>query len=215
MASTSKSKTPAASGAGEDATPAAKPRKAPAKASAAKTDGAETPPPAAKPKTAAKPRATTKPRTAAKPAAAPEAKAPDAAQAPAAKPRAAAKPAPASRSAAAAKPRAARRPGPGRKPASPSPSPASAAKPASSIPTGWKLGALGAFVAGAGAALAVGLRRFLLPGRPDEGHVPTDLLGDRHPGPDDRAPVDFRPDPTAPVSDADREALRPPPGVKP
>lgn len=40
-------------------------------------------------------------------------------------------------------------------------------------------------------------------------HVPTDLMGDTHPGPNHRAPVDFRPDPTAPVPEGERDAFRP------
>lgn len=46
-------------------------------------------------------------------------------------------------------------------------------------------------------------------------HVPTDLMGDRHPGPNDRAPDAFRPDPTAPVPDSEREGLRPATGPAP
>lgn len=41
------------------------------------------------------------------------------------------------------------------------------------------------------------------------GHQATDLLTERHPGPQDRAPEAFRPDPTAPVSAEDRESMRP------
>lgn len=41
------------------------------------------------------------------------------------------------------------------------------------------------------------------------GHQPTDLMSDHHPGPEDRAPEAFRPDPTAPLSAEDREAMRP------
>jgi hypothetical protein len=41
-------------------------------------------------------------------------------------------------------------------------------------------------------------------------HAAPDLaLGKPHPGPDDRAPVAFRPDPGASVPAAEREALRP------
>lgn len=43
--------------------------------------------------------------------------------------------------------------------------------------------------------------------RAGEGHVPTDLMGDHHPGPDERAPEAFRPDPTAPLEPGFREAL--------
>lgn len=42
-----------------------------------------------------------------------------------------------------------------------------------------------------------------------EGHVPDDLLGDARPAPEDRAPAAFRPDMTAPMTAAEREALRP------
>lgn len=44
---------------------------------------------------------------------------------------------------------------------------------------------------------------------PAPGHVPTDLLGDKHPDGSGRADDHFRPDPTAPVSAEDREGLRP------
>jgi hypothetical protein len=40
-------------------------------------------------------------------------------------------------------------------------------------------------------------------------HVPTDLMGDAHPGPDDRAIDAFRPDPTAPIPEGERDAFRP------
>ena len=44
-------------------------------------------------------------------------------------------------------------------------------------------------------------------------HAAPDLALDQpHPDPDHRAPADFRPDPTAPVSASEREALRPPTG---
>jgi hypothetical protein len=44
-------------------------------------------------------------------------------------------------------------------------------------------------------------------------HAAPDLALDQpHPGPGDRAPVAFRPDPTAPVPAAERSALRPPEG---
>ena len=46
-------------------------------------------------------------------------------------------------------------------------------------------------------------------------HVPTDLMGDRHPGPNDRAADAFRPDPTAPVPENEREGLRPATGPAP
>jgi len=45
------------------------------------------------------------------------------------------------------------------------------------------------------------------------GHAAPDLAPDRpHPGPDDRAPAAFRPDPTAPVPPAERDALAVPQG---
>jgi hypothetical protein len=40
-------------------------------------------------------------------------------------------------------------------------------------------------------------------------HVPTDLMGETHPGPENRAIDAFRPDPTAPVPPEERDALRP------
>jgi hypothetical protein len=44
-------------------------------------------------------------------------------------------------------------------------------------------------------------------------HAAPDLALDRpHPGPEDRAPPTFRPDPTAAVTPGEREALRPPSG---
>jgi hypothetical protein len=46
-------------------------------------------------------------------------------------------------------------------------------------------------------------------------HVPSDLIGGRHPGAGDRAPEAFRPDPTAVPTDAEKEALRPATGPAP
>lgn len=46
-------------------------------------------------------------------------------------------------------------------------------------------------------------------------HVPTDLMGDEPPGPNDRAIDAFRPDATAPVPDSMRESLRPATGPAP
>ena len=40
-------------------------------------------------------------------------------------------------------------------------------------------------------------------------HVPTDLMGDKHPGLDDRAVDAFRPDPTAAIPEGERDAFRP------
>ena len=45
-------------------------------------------------------------------------------------------------------------------------------------------------------------------------HVPTDLVADRNPGLGERAVDAFRPDPTAPVTAAEREALRPAPPLE-
>lgn len=72
-------------------------------------------------------------------------------------------------------------------------------------------------VALAATGIAVGLFGVLLARRrPGEGHAAPDLAldQDRH-GPNDRAPEAFRPDPTAPISAADREALRPATGPVP
>lgn len=47
-------------------------------------------------------------------------------------------------------------------------------------------------------------------------HAAPDLALDApRPGPDDRAPEAFRPDPTAPVPESEREALRPATGPAP
>jgi hypothetical protein len=71
----------------------------------------------------------------------------------------------------------------------------------------------GVTVAAAGLA-ALGLGRRRSPRR--EGHAAPDLPRDgTRPTPEARAPVDFRPDPTAPVSAEDREALRPATGPSP
>lgn len=51
---------------------------------------------------------------------------------------------------------------------------------------------------------------------PADGHAAPDLAADKpHPGPNDRAPEHFRPDPTAAVPPEDREALRPATGGAP
>lgn len=91
-----------------------------------------------------------------------------------------------------------------------------AAKPVVS-PTTIAL-SVGAVALAAGAAVFA----FLSRGRiaealaPDTAeHVPTDLLGSERPKPDDRAPVEFRPDMAAPMSAAEREALRPATGPAP
>ena len=79
--------------------------------------------------------------------------------------------------------------------------------------TVWSLGAV-ALAAGAGIAafLTRGRILALLTGKPQEGHVPIDLL-DPNRNADDRAVADFRPDMAAPMTAAEREALRPPPGL--
>lgn len=53
------------------------------------------------------------------------------------------------------------------------------------------------------------------PGNPAAEHVPTDLMGDTHPGNTARAVDAFRPDPTAVPTDAEKEALRPATGPAP
>ncbi len=53
------------------------------------------------------------------------------------------------------------------------------------------------------------------PGNPAAEHVPTDLMGDTHPGNDTRAVDAFRPDPTAVPTEQEREALRPATGPAP
>ena len=73
--------------------------------------------------------------------------------------------------------------------------------------------AIGAIATGLASAIHFGLfDRFF---GPRDGHAAPDLEVDTHPGPNDRAPDHFRPDPTAPVSAADREALRPATGPAP
>lgn len=62
---------------------------------------------------------------------------------------------------------------------------------------------------GAVAVAAFGLVKLGKRGGGDAGHVPTDLMGDAHPGPEDRAIDAFRPDPTAPIPDSERDAFRP------
>lgn len=69
---------------------------------------------------------------------------------------------------------------------------------------------VGAVAAGVAAAFKFGLLDRFLP--KSEGHGAEDLRLDERPGPDHRAPVAFRPDMTAPMSAAEKEALRPAPG---
>lgn len=95
-----------------------------------------------------------------------------------------------------------------RAPAARKASPRSAKRsPARAASAALGIFSLGAAAVAIGAAL-YGVARQLLDSR--EGHRAPDLApGEPHPGPEDRAPVHFRPDPTAPVAAADREALRP------
>lgn len=52
-------------------------------------------------------------------------------------------------------------------------------------------------------------------GSPAAEHVPTDLMGEAHPGAGDRAVDAFRPDPTAVPSEEEKESLRPATGPAP
>ena len=76
-------------------------------------------------------------------------------------------------------------------------------------------------VAIAATGVVIGLAGILLARRNrtatgDAGHSAPDLALDRpHPGPNDRAPDAFRPDPTAAVPASEREALRPATGPAP
>jgi len=54
-----------------------------------------------------------------------------------------------------------------------------------------------------------------LPAAMHDGHVPTDLVAGTDLGPDHRAPEAFRPNMGAPMSAAEREALRPATGPAP
>lgn len=118
---------------------------------------------------------------------------------------------------------------PAKAPAKPTPAKSTPAKSASAKSTSAKsalasvgaaippLGPRAAWSIGAAVlAAGAGLLAFLTRGRidkmlaspPAEGHVPTDLL-DPDRNADDRAVADFRPDITSPMTDAEREALRP------
>lgn len=66
---------------------------------------------------------------------------------------------------------------------------------------------LGAAALAVGAGIAAYLTRRATPAA--GGHDADDLIRQTRPGPDDRAPLDFRPDAQAPVAAADREAFRP------
>jgi hypothetical protein len=90
------------------------------------------------------------------------------------------------------------------------------AAPAPSARTASK--ALGIFSLGAAAvaigAAIYGVARQIL--TPSEGHAAPDLALDQpRPSENNRAPAAFRPDPTAPVSAAERESLRPATGPVP
>lgn len=84
---------------------------------------------------------------------------------------------------------------------------AKAAKQPSTASRALSVVSFGALAVAAGAGIFELVRRFALPR--SKGTVPTDLMGDEHPGPDDRAIDDFRPDPTAAVPASEREALQP------
>lgn len=94
------------------------------------------------------------------------------------------------------------------------PAPKHAPKPMTAG-TAWSIGAV-ALAAGAGIAafLSRGRIAALLSGSASEGHVPTDLLDPKR-NADDRAVADFRPDMSAPMTAAEREALRPATGAGP
>ncbi|WP_294330540.1 hypothetical protein [uncultured Sphingomonas sp.] len=71
------------------------------------------------------------------------------------------------------------------------------------------IAAIAATGLGAVGALAFGLLRNRKPADAAPGTVPTDLLGDSHSDGSKRAIEDFRPDPSAPVPESERDALRP------
>jgi hypothetical protein len=101
------------------------------------------------------------------------------------------------------------------------------AKPAPRKPEGTRtrsvalgtlsIGAIaGVVAAGVFGALRLGRRnapegRSAPQGKPSNAneHVPVDLLGETHPDGSERAAPEFRPDPTAPVSAAERDQFRP------
>lgn len=71
------------------------------------------------------------------------------------------------------------------------------------------IAAIAATGLGAIGALAFGFLRQRRGTATPPGTVPTDLMGDSHPDGSRRAIEDFRPDPTAPVPESERDALRP------
>jgi hypothetical protein len=89
--------------------------------------------------------------------------------------------------------------------------PKSASKRSSGTGTLVAGAAVGIFAAGAFGLLELFRRGALDPllGRNTAEHVPTDLMTDEHPDGSERAPVDFRPDPTAPIPAGERDAFRP------
>ena len=101
-----------------------------------------------------------------------------------------------------------------RAPAAPKRKPAAARKPdakPAAAKTQPHVGLISAITVGliaAGSLAALAVRRLFTPGNAE--HAAPDLALDQpHPGPDHRAPIAFRPDPTAPVPASEREALRP------
>lgn len=72
---------------------------------------------------------------------------------------------------------------------------------------------VGALAAGVGAAISLGWFDRFFPGNAE--HAAPDLAADAPVPGTERAPVDFRPDPTAPVPASEREALRPATGPAP
>lgn len=90
-------------------------------------------------------------------------------------------------------------------------------RPSLPVPSAHTFGllTLGAAVLGGGAYLARRLaKRGAFAGNAE--HAAPDLALDKpHPGPTDRAPDAFRPDPTAPVPASEREGLRPATGPAP
>jgi hypothetical protein len=111
-------------------------------------------------------------------------------------------PKPARAASAAAKPAAKARP----KRAAKAPAPATKVKKRSAF---GKIGFATVAATGLGAigAIAFGLLRSRKPSEP--GTTPTDLMGDSHPDGSQRAIEQFRPDPTAPIPDSERDAFRP------
>ncbi len=70
---------------------------------------------------------------------------------------------------------------------------------------------IGALLAGGAALIGIfaSRRQWMADAASAEHPAPDLALDQPRPGPNDRAPEAFRPDPTAPVTAAEREALRP------